>query len=314
MVKHQELEYTGKTQPEPGLWYEPIRRKIYPYYPSEALKEAVNLAISLKMPLLLEGEPGCGKSRLAHALIYEFSQRYGKGEWGYEFWNIQSTTKAQDGFYTYDYIGRLQAAQLQKEDIIDPERNPANPENFVIEGVLQRAFEEKQYRTVVLIDEIDKADRDFPNDLLLAIEERRFYIKETQNWIEADEETLPIILITSNQEQSLPSAFLRRCLYHYIEFPTSEQLIDIVRGHFPKSPSEVVNRAIERFLELRDEMEADKSENEKKISTSELLVWFQALNRYPAEKILAKLKQNQLPHPEALLKTRSDLIAYTDGA
>lgn len=262
------LEYTGEVQPSVGEWNEQVLRKLYPYYPDDSLKEAVNLAIRLNRPLLLEGEPGSGKSELARAVFYEFSrQKKSDLEWRYRLWNVQSTSKAQDGFYSYDYIGRLQAAQLAEVRIKDDETDPANPEKYLEYGPIGDAFEEKNCRTIVLIDEIDKADTDFPNDLLLALEDQCFEIKDVRprRWLKANPDAPPIIFITSNQEKDLPSAFLRRCLYHYIEFPKREQLIKIIKARFKSSPDDVVKAAIDRFLELRSAMEDEKEETAKKL-------------------------------------------------
>jgi MoxR-like ATPase len=189
------LTYRGEIQPKSDLYYEPIQQKIYPYDAGDELIEVVNLAIELGMPLLLEGEPGCGKSRLAHALVYEFNYRQESNPIKYYEWIVQSTSKAEDSLYQYDYIGRLQAAQisgiLRKEEIEESfsepknpatskQKNPATSKDWVDLQPLGKAFKQskdKQEQSVVLIDEIDKADRDFPNDLLLAIESRRFFIK-----------------------------------------------------------------------------------------------------------------------------------------
>lgn len=330
-MNQETLEYTGKFHPPSGgEWNEYLNRQIYPYYPDDELIEAVNLAIRLKRPLLLEGEPGCGKSDLARAVFYEFSKKAAKEkskakkiDWHYRLWNIQSTSKAQDGFYSYDYIGRLQAAQLASANIKDPDSDPAKPEDYLQWEALGNAFKDateknKSQRSIVLIDEIDKANTDFPNDLLLVLEDKRFKVKEIkgtcgvdeEGWLIADKEAFPIIFITSNQEKELPNAFLRRCLYHYIEFPNQEQLTKIIKGRFNNPPSEIVEAAIERFLDLRKEMEENKDETAKKISTSELIDWFTILNEYPPEDVLEKLNQEKLPHASTLLKTRQDRDEY----
>jgi len=188
------LTYRGKIQPKSDLYYEPIQQKIYPYDAGDELIEVVNLAIELGMPLLLEGEPGCGKSRLAHALVHEFNNGQQSGSIKYYEWIVQSTSKAEDSLYQYDYIGRLQAAQIsgilsqkeieessseQKNPATSKQKNPATSKDWVDLQPLGKAFKQskdKQEQSVVLIDEIDKADRDFPNDLLLAIESRRFFM------------------------------------------------------------------------------------------------------------------------------------------
>ncbi len=314
------LTYRGKIQPKSDLYYEPIQQKIYPYDAGDELIEVVNLAIELGMPLLLEGEPGCGKSRLAHALVYEFNNGQQSGSIKYYEWIVQSTSKAEDSLYQYDYIGRLQAAQisgiLSKEEIEESSSEPKNPatsKDWFDLQPLGKAFEQsqdKQEQSVVLIDEIDKADRDFPNDLLLAIESRRFFIKETGKTIQANDQAFPLIIITSNQEKNLPNAFLRRCIYHYIELPNQERLRKILTERFTDAEQEVIIKAVDRFLEVRTSQDETKSEGEKKVSTSELIAWFKSLFKYKPEEIIAKLNEDKLPHASVLLKSRTDLQDY----
>ena len=314
------LTYTGEIQPKSDLYYEPIQQKIYPYDAGDVLIEVVNLAIELEMPLLLEGEPGCGKSRLAHALVYEFNNGQQSGPIKYYEWIVQSTSKAEDSLYQYDYIGRLQAAQIsgilsQKEieESSSEQKNPATSKDWVDLQPLGKAFEQsqdKQEQSVVLIDEIDKADRDFPNDLLLAIESRRFFIKETGKTIQANDQAFPLIIITSNQEKNLPNAFLRRCIYHYIELPNQERLRKILTERFTDAEQEVIIKAVDRFQEVRTSQDETKSEGEKKVSTSELIAWFKSLLKYKPEEIIAKLKEDKLPHASVLLKSRTDLQDY----
>ena len=314
------LTYRGKIQPKSDLYYEPIQQKIYPYDAGDELIEVVNLAIELGMPLLLEGEPGCGKSRLAHALVYEFNYRQESNPIKYYEWIVQSTSKAEDSLYQYDYIGRLQAAQIsgilsQKEieESSSEQKNPATSKDWVDLQPLGKAFEQsqdKQEQSVVLIDEIDKADRDFPNDLLLAIESRRFFIKETGETIQANDQAFPLIIITSNQEKNLPNAFLRRCIYHYIELPNQERLRKILTERFTDAEQEVIIKAVDRFQEVRTSQDETKSEGEKKVSTSELIAWFKSLLKYKPEEIIAKLNEDKLPHASVLLKSRTDLQDY----
>jgi MoxR-like ATPase len=314
------LTYRGKIQPESGLYYEPIQQKIYPYDAGDELIEVVNLAIELGMPLLLEGEPGCGKSRLAHALVYEFNYRQENNPIKYYEWTVQSTSKAEDSLYQYDYIGRLQAAQIsgilsQKgtEESSSEQKNPATSKDWVDLQALGKAFKQsrdEEEQSVVLIDEIDKADRDFPNDLLLAIESRRFFIKETRDLIPANEQAFPLIIITSNQEKNLPNAFLRRCIYHYIELPNQERLRKILTERFTDAEQDVIIKAVDRFQEVRTSQDETKSEGEKKVSTSELIAWFKSLLKYKPEEIIAKLNQDKLPHASILLKSRTDLQDY----
>jgi MoxR-like ATPase len=314
------LTYTGKIQPKSGLYYEPIQQKIYPYDAGDELIEVVNLAIELGMPLLLEGEPGCGKSRLAHALVYEFNYHRENNPIKYYEWIVQSTSKAEDSLYQYDYIGRLQAAQIsgilsQKEieESSSEQKNPATSKDWVDLQPLGKAFKQSKYKqeqSVVLIDEIDKADRDFPNDLLLAIESRRFLIKETGDLIQANDQAFPLIIITSNQEKNLPNAFLRRCIYHYIELPNQERLRKILTERFTDAEQEVIIKAVDRFQEVRTSQDETKSEGEKKVSTSELIAWFKSLLKYKPEEIIAKLNEDKLPHASVLLKSRTDLQDY----
>lgn len=314
------LTYTGEIQPKSDLYYEPIQQKIYPYDAGDELIEVVNLAIELGMPLLLEGEPGCGKSRLAHALVYEFNYRQESNPIKYYEWIVQSTSKAEDSLYQYDYIGRLQAAQIsgilsQKEieESSSEPKNPATSKDWVDLQPLGKAFKQskdKQEQSVVLIDEIDKADRDFPNDLLLAIESRRFFIKETGELIQANDQAFPLIIITSNQEKNLPNAFLRRCIYHYIELPNQERLRKILTERFTDAEQEVIIKAVDRFQEVRTSQDETKSEGEKKVSTSELIAWFKSLLKYKPEEIIAKLNEDKLPHASVLLKSRTDVQDY----
>ncbi|MDJ0731935.1 MAG: MoxR family ATPase [Crocosphaera sp.] len=353
-MKKKPLTYTGTIQPNPGIYYEPIQREIYPYTAEENLIEVVNLAIDLGMPLLLEGEPGCGKSRLAHALVYEFNYRKKNKPIKYYEWTVQSTSKAEESLYQYDYIGRLQAAQIKQSlressvtttktndqdssSIINQEnspqkasstnqtedkdneinnklsKDPANPKDWVNLQPLGKAFKQSQdyqEQSVVLIDEIDKADRDFPNDLLLAIESRCFFIKETEDNIQADRENFPLIIITSNQEKNLPNAFLRRCIYHYIEFPKQHRLIEILTKRFTDAEQEVIIEAVNRFMQVREAQEDNKPPGEKKVSTSELIFWFKSLSKYKPDIIKKKLKEKKIPHAGILLKSRDDLQEY----
>jgi MoxR-like ATPase len=270
---------------------------IAPYLPAESLKNAVNLAIFLeKRPLLLKGEPGCGKTRLAEAVAYELGLPY-------EPWYIKSTTRAKDGLYSYDAVRRLHDAQLTRVGTKSKSK-VEELDNYIKMGALGRAFKNER-RTVVLIDEIDKADIDFPNDLLRELDEQKFTLDETGEQVEANYP--PIVFITSNDEKDLPDAFLRRCLFHYIEFPTNSELIKIVNTHFSASPTELVEKAVERFEELRGKMEKGKSG--KKPSTSELLDWFAVLRQFPEDEVLKQL-EGELPFPEVLLKKWEDHLRY----
>jgi len=297
---NETLEYTGKVQPTPET-YDDHHQLLSPYLPNDALIEAVNLAIYLQRPLLLRGEPGCGKTRLARAVAYELNMPY-------EPWHIKSTSKARDGLYIYDTIGRLRDAQLAatgrlKEKDISRIDDLAT---YIRWGPLGRAFLQER-RTVVLIDEIDKADLDFPNDLLLELDEKRFVIDETGKPIQAKQP--PIVFITSNDEKELPDAFLRRCLFHYVTFPDPERLLDIVHAHFPDAQKTVIDAVVMRFLELRQQMSRDKGDAGRKVSTSELIDWFRILHRYPQDELLAIL-HGSLPFASVLLKSWDDHHRY----
>lgn len=295
------FDYTGTVYPKQGERDE-NGRLLYRYIPSEPLIEAVNVTIFLKRPLLLKGEPGCGKTRLAQAVAYELGLDY-------QFWSVKSTSKAHDGLYTYDAVRRLRTAQLAiatgNPDYVD------DPSEYVQLGPLGQALKNKK-RSVVLIDEIDKADIDFPNDLLLELDEMRFKIEETGEEIVAKEGEEPIVFITSNDEKDLPDAFLRRCIFHKIEFPDRARLIDIVRAHILDVPEPLVDAAVSRFLRLRKEMEK-KEEANKKVSTSELIDWVRILHQVSKgevqDEILEKLK-DRLPFAGVLLKNWDDHLHY----
>ena len=294
------MEYTGTTQPQPGE-RGGNGELLVPYLPNADLVEAVNLAMYLERPLLLKGEPGCGKTQLAIAVAYELGLNL-------EFWAVKSTSRARDGLYVYDAVGRLRDAQLAAVGRLNTAQIEQidRPETYVRWGALGRAFRADRC-TVTLIDEIDKADIDFPNDLLLELDQRRFTVEETGQVVTA--QVAPIVIITSNDEKDLPDAFLRRCLFHYVEFPSAGRLTEIVQARFPQASPLIVESAIVRFLELRDQMRKDKGEAGKKASTSELLDWFQVLRRYPEDEALKKLK-GQLPFAGILLKSWTDHLRY----
>ncbi|WP_246863007.1 MoxR family ATPase [Dolichospermum sp. UHCC 0315A] len=296
------LRYEGKKLTLKPEEVSENRRKLYPYIPNPEVIEAVNLAIYLERPLLLKGEPGCGKTRLAQAVAHELQLPY-------EAWYVKSNSRARDGLYIYDAISRLRDAQLVNSGrIMKPEdvERVQDPAAYVKLQPLGRAFTNDQ-KTVVLIDEIDKADIDFPNDLLLELDDLRFVIEETGEEVTA--KTPPIVFITSNDEKELPDAFLRRCLFQYVEFPSEKRLIEIINAHFNNPPQKLVNAAINRFIDLRREMDKYKRDAGKKASTSELIDWFRVLNSYPEDEVLAKLK-GQLPYPGVLLKSWDDHLRF----
>jgi len=225
------------------------------YIADEALQNAVNVAIALEKPLLIKGEPGTGKTLLAKAIAEALNKPL-------FIWNIKSTTKAQEGLYIYDTVKRLNDARFKDRDISDIRQ-------YIRFGPLAQAFlcDEK---AVLLIDEIDKADIEFPNDLLHELDEMSFYIYETDEFIKAKHR--PIVIITSNSEKELPDAFLRRCIFHYIEFPTPELMAKIVRVHFPDIERKLLNYALEAFYKIRE-----IEDLRKKPSTSELIDWIRVL-------------------------------------
>jgi MoxR-like ATPase len=299
MMNHK-LKYTGEVQPALGE-KDASGRLLYPYLPNEELIEAINLTIQLERPLLLKGQPGCGKTRLAYAVAYELGLPF-------ETWYIKSTSRAKDGLYTYDTIGRLRDAQLATGRMIKEEDIPriSNPKTYVEWGAIGRAFRNEQ-RTVILIDEIDKADIDFPNDLLLELDESRFLVEETGETIQA--KAKPIVFVTSNDEKDLPDAFLRRCLFHYVEFPSNERLVEIIQQFFPETSEVLAQKAVDRFDRLREEMNKDKGNSGKKVSTSELIDWFNILHSHPEDEALKKL-DGKLPYPGVLLKSYDDHRRY----
>lgn len=295
VTMNQVLKYTGTKQPSS----EEMKKGKFPYLPSSELVNAVNLAIFLvKRPLLIKGDPGSGKTRLAEAIAFELGLDIFE-------WHVKSTSRAKDGLYIYDAIQRLHDVQLASKDAKITSK-VENPSNYIKFGPLGKAFLHKN-RSVILIDEIDKADIDFPNDLLLELDQQKFYIDETDSWIFANYP--PIVIITSNDEKELPDAFLRRCLFHYIEFPSTERLIQILSAHFDNQPKEVVELAVRRFMELRSKMELEKGKTGKKVSTSELIDWFSILSTYQEDEVF-KLLEKKLPFPEVLLKSWDDHLHY----
>ena len=225
------------------------------YISTKDLSVAVNAAINLEKPLLVKGEPGTGKTELARQIAKSLKLEIIE-------WSIKSTTKAQQGLYEYDAVTRLRDSQLNKDKI-------DNISNYIKKGKIWSSFETES-RSVLLIDEIDKADIEFPNDLLQELDKMEFYVYETGQLIKANKR--PIVIITSNNEKELPEAFLRRCFFHYIQFPEIETLRKIVKVHFPKIKKSLLDSALKKFFEIR-EVPGLK----KKPSTSEALDWIKLL-------------------------------------
>lgn len=275
-----------------------IPETIDPYIPGSNLVEAVKLAQILSRPLLVKGEPGCGKTRLAEAVAFElFGSAYKDN---YFEWHVKSNSKAQEGLYVINHLKRLHDANLKKEASLDITLGPDEIKGEYLElgplgkaFVLTRKMADHQPPPVVLIDEVDKADIDFPNDLLLEIDQMKFEIPETDDGtgnpivVEANRQKKPLIIITSNDEKPLPAAFLRRCLFHYIEYPTAEMLRRIVNAKFPRLDEDLAESATDMFATLRGEIEKAGTAI-KNISTSELLDWVKILAFYqqPAQRMI----------------------------
>lgn len=271
------ISYTGKSLLENKDLGN--NQTLFAYIPNEKLIEAVKLMILLRKPLLIMGEPGCGKTRLAEAVACEI---YPENPFSHYFeWNIKSTSKVSEGLYRYDAIRRLNESQVFKteEERTKLSNMELGKENsYIQEGILAKAFKAstKGKPSIILIDEIDKADIDFPNDLLLEIEKYTFTIPETGEKIPTPEEK-PLVFITSNQERELPPAFLRRCIYFYIDFPDESNLITIVSQRFPDAETQMVKNAVHTFMDMRGKMDKRNTQGEKKISTSELIDWFECM-------------------------------------
>lgn len=220
-----------------------------PYLPEPGLVEVVNQAILLERPLLLKGAAGSGKSSLAAAVAAEFSQRSGT-DWPYEVWRVRSTSSARDGLYTYDSVARLRDAQLAANRRAAKGRQiNISPEKYIHLGPLGWAITNPR-RTVMLIDEIDRADIDFPNDLLVELDELQFQIIETGQTVTA-QAAKPLIIITSNDEKGLPAAFLRRCLFYYLEFPQTDRFFEIINTRFPEVQAETTEAHVSG-IKVRD--------------------------------------------------------------
>ena len=261
------------------------------YIASRDLEVAVNAAVALQRPLLVKGEPGTGKTVLAQEVARALGHPLIE-------WHIKSTTKAQQGLYEYDAVSRLRDGQLGDERVHDIG-------NYIVRGKLWEAFEAPE-PVVLLIDEIDKADIEFPNDLLLELDRMQFFVYETRRQVKAKHR--PIVVITSNNEKELPDAFLRRCFFHYIRFPDRETMERIVQSHFPNIRQDLAREALNVFFQVRG-----VAELKKKPATSELLDWLKLLmiEDMPVEALRTQDQKVAIPPLYgALLKNEQDVHLF----
>ena len=261
------------------------------YVATDDLKLAVNAAITLQRPLLIKGEPGTGKTMLAEEVAAAIGLPLLQ-------WHVKSTTKAQQGLYEYDAVSRLRDSQLGDERV-------RSIENYIVKGVLWQAFTADQ-PVALLIDEIDKADIEFPNDLLQELDRMEFHVYETRETVRAADR--PIVVITSNNEKELPDAFLRRCFFHYIKFPDRETMQAIIDVHFPGIQKLLVNKALDIFYQVRDVPGL-----KKKPSTSELIDWLKLLlhEDMPLDVLQSKDPTKAIPPLHgALLKNEQDVMLF----
>jgi MoxR-like ATPase len=336
----EQPEYKGTFQPHIEGSEDPNGRAYFPYIPDPKLVKAVNLAIKLNRPLLLEGEPGCGKTRLADAIACEFTHTYLEGEtndrgnqlwWNYYVWNVKSVGQARDGLYNFDAIARLRDSQLIGADPQNLKKILGNDyqklterltdkRKYVTLGKLGQALAQQDiYRPIVLIDEIDKADSDFPNDLLVELDRLSFEIPETGEIYpqpDAEIKPKPIVIITSNQERPLPEPFLRRCLYYYLSFPDKIQLGEIIKSRFGDKIQEqqnLIDKTIAHVQQIRTLLE--KQPGSKLPGTSELMDFLTILKDKSATQGVEDLETlHENPHLLGIiLKTQADQKIYQDA-
>jgi MoxR-like ATPase len=312
-----EKEFTGnflrESQPDYDKNGLPTGKAIPPYIPGKELVEAIKYARLLNRPLLVRGDPGCGKTRLAQAVAYEL---YGPMYRKYYFeWYVKSTEKAIDGLYTYDHLARLR-------DVQDKNLSEQPKDKYITYGPIGNAFK-SECPAILLIDEIDKANIDFPNDLLLELDQKRFKVKELNEKLRPEFEVVakhsPIVFITSNDERDLPNAFLRRCVFHYITMDNAKWF-DIVKAHFSQAENQIqevtLHTIIDRFDKLVTKMKNGNAT--KKPDTSELLDWVHTIHHFwlkgkdlNDEDIETYLNGDTLIYSEVLLKTLEDRLQYS---
>jgi MoxR-like ATPase len=321
--------YTGNVPPPDENQAGASGSKLYPYLPDDDLIKAVNLAIDLDRPLLLEGDPGCGKTCLAEALAYELGKTNKHQPWPYYRWDVKSSSRGKDGLYTFDAVGRLRDAQmlganlselenfLAEDDFGQLKERLKNKRKYLEFGALGKAIQEEGRRAVVLIDEVDKADSDFCNDLLLELDQYQFKVPEINDQEvypkNASKAAKPIVILTSNREKPLPAPFLRRCIYFYVKFPT-ERLGEIVEKRFgtiAANQAELVERAIAHISEVRELLQSKPGSRPP--GTSEFLDFLAALlRRKDPQQAMQDLNNlaDRLPLLGVLLKTEADQAQY----